>query len=148
VRRAIAVLASTFLATSCSTDGEDNRLSRDEYVREADAICAEYDKRLSTLGDAKSLEQLAANAERALPIAEEGVGKLRELEPPEELAPRVNEWLERNDENVEKIEELQDAAREGDETRVQTIAADAADNEREADRLARRIGLRSCAKDD
>lgn len=149
MRRAALALATVFALGACSSgDEQDKRLSRADYIREADAICAAYDKRLGALGKADSIEALARNADQALPIAEEGVGKLRELQPPAELEPRVDEWLERNDENVEKIEELRDAAREGDEPAVQSIAADAADNEREADRLARRLGLRSCARSD
>jgi hypothetical protein len=149
VRAAALALAWVLALGACSSGGEgEERLSRAEYIRQADAICASYDKRLGTLGRADSVEELARNAERALPIARDGVAELRELSPPEQLEPRVEEWLERNDENVEKIEELGDAAREGDETAVQAIAADAADNEREADRLARRIGLRSCARVD
>jgi hypothetical protein len=149
VRFAALAFAAVFALGACSSDDEqDERLSRADYLRQADAICATYDKRLGTLGKAASVEELARNADQALAIAEEGVSKLRELQPPAELEPRVDEWLERNDENVEKIEELRDAAREGDEVAVQAIAADAADNEREADRLARRLGLRSCARAD
>ena len=135
------------LATGCAGGGaEDDRLSRDEYIRRADAICAEYDERLDRLSRARSVGELAALAGRALPIAREGVGKLRGLRPPLDLESRVNEWLERNDENVERIRELREAARRGDETRVQEVASAAVDNERAADALARRIGLRECAK--
>jgi hypothetical protein len=146
----IAVGAAAATATGCSVGGGDgdDRLSREEYVSQADALCAEYDRRLNDLGRAENIEQLAENAERALPIAQEGVGKLRELEPPENLERRVGEWLERNDRNVDLIQALRDAARAGEEARIQELAAEAADNEAAADRLARRIGLRDCAEED
>jgi multidrug resistance efflux pump len=145
----IAVGAAAAAATGCSVGGDgDGRLSREEYLSQADAVCAEYDKRLNDLGRAESVEQLAENADRALPIAQEGVGKLRELQPPENLERPVDEWLERNDRNVDLIEALRDAARAGEETRIQELAAEAAENEAAADRLAGRIGLKDCAEED
>jgi hypothetical protein len=149
VRIGIVVLAAVLFSAACSLgEGADDRLSRDEYIRRADTICADYDKRLNDLGRAESVEQLAENADRALPIAQEGVGKLRELQPPENLERPVDEWLERNDRNVDLIEALRDAARAGEETRIQELAAEAAENEAAADRLAGRIGLKDCAEED
>lgn len=149
MRIGIVVLAAVLFSAACSFgEGADDRLSRDEYIRRADAICADYDKRLNDLGRAESVEQLAENADRALPIAQEGVGKLRELQPPENLERPVDEWLERNDRNVDLIEALRDAARAGEETRIQELAAEAAENEAAADRLAGRIGLKDCAEED
>jgi hypothetical protein len=145
----VIVACAAAVLGGCSGNGDgDDRLSREEYVRRADAVCREYDKRLNELGQPSSIEELAALADEALPVAEEGVGKLRELEPPESLERRVGEWLERNDRNVDLIEALRDAARAGEETRVQELAAEAADNETAADRLARRIGLKDCAEED
>ena len=137
-----------FLAVAACSGGGDDRLSAAEYVRRADEVCATYDRRLEELPRPEDLADLADLADRALPIAEEGVRELRKLEPPKELERPVNEWLERNDANVEKIEELREAARAGDEQRVQILGSEARKNEEEADALARRIGLRTCAEAD
>ena len=136
------------VVSACSLgDGDgDDRLSREEYVRQADAICADYEERLARLGDPASIADLATVAGRALPIAREGVARLRELRPPEELARRVDQWLERNERNVALVGELREAARSGDVTHVQEVASALADNERAADALAGRIGLEACAE--
>ncbi len=144
MRRAPCLLALVALA-ACSGGGADERLSREEYAKRADAICAEYDRRIERLEDPRSVAELARLAEEALPIAREGVRRLRALEPPAELRADVRRWLERNDRNVAMIEALRDAARAGQTTRVRQIASEATENEEEADRLARRIGLRACA---
>jgi hypothetical protein len=150
--RVLLALAVLLVAAACDGGGaepvETTRLSRSDYVERADAICAEYDRRLARLPQPNSIEDVAELAERALPIAREGVRELRALAPPEELEPQVERWLERNDENLERMEGLRDAALEGNETRVQRIASAATENEREADTLARQIGLRDCARDD
>jgi hypothetical protein len=140
----LAVSALLALA-GCADDG-DGRLSKEEYVRAADAICAEYERRLAELRDAETINELARLADQAIPIAREGVRRLRALRPPEELAARVRAWLERNEENVRTIERLRDAARAGDETLVQELASAGADNEAKADQLARELGLRDCAQ--
>ena len=148
----LLVLAVLLVAAACeggdATPVETNRLSRTEFLERADAVCAEYDRRLAKLPRPESIEDVAELAARALPIAREGVRELRALEPPNELRPQVDRWLERNDENVAKMEDLREAALDGNETQVQRIAGAAADNEREADELARQIGLRDCARED
>jgi hypothetical protein len=155
-RPALALLACLLLlGLGCDTgDGggregatERQRLSKAEFVRRADALCAEYERRLARLRQPRDVEALADFVDEALPIVREAIARLRALEPPAELEPEVERWLERNDENVERMEALRDAARAGDETRVQTIASAASENEREADELAREIGLRDCARE-
>ena len=151
MRRAFAALGLVvLLSAGCGdddrrADGEE-RLTREEYVRRADEICAEYDRRLEALDEPKSVRDVARLAEDAFPIAQEGIARLRELRPPAEIAPRVRAWLRLNDANARQIHALQEAAERGDTRRVQEIASDAADNERRADALAKEIGLVECAR--
>lgn len=144
--RAVIVLIAVVLAGCSGGSSEPEvRLTADEWTRQADRICAEYEGRLDRLADAGDLEDLARMAAEAEPIAEEGLEALRRLEPPEELEEPVEAWLARNAENVRAIGELREAAEAGDETRVQELASAAADNEGEADRLAAELGLDDCA---
>ena len=146
MRAAATGLALLALLAGCSSgDGDDGRLSKEEYVERADAICAEYDRRLSDLPEPGNIRELGELAADALPVARKGVAELRALRPPAELQPRVSEWLERNDRNIRMIGALRDAARAGQTTRVQEIASEAADNEQAADALAKEIGLEACA---
>ncbi len=143
------VLALVALAPACEEAvGEDERLSQTEYRDRADAICREYAGRLEALPAPAAVADLPDVVEEAVPIAREGVGRLRELRPPPEIEADVERWLARNDENVRLLERLGEAAGEGDETRVQRIASEAAENERRADELARELGLRDCAEEE
>lgn len=149
MRAATALLAAVLLAGCSGGSSEpEERLTTEEYVRQADRICAEYERRLARLAQPENLADLAAMAEEARPVAEEGLDELRALRPPEALEPQVEAWLERNEENVRAIDELREAAEEGDETRVRELASAARDNEEEADRLAAAIGLEDCAARD
>jgi hypothetical protein len=148
VRLALAALGvAVALGAGCADEG-DRRLTREEFIRRADEICAEYDRRLEELPEPESLEDVAPLARQAFPIAQEGIAKLRALAPPPELARDVRAWLRRNDANARSIHRLEEAAERGNARRVQEIASEAADNERRADALAREIGFDECAAND
>jgi hypothetical protein len=146
--RTLLAAALCLLAAGCMSSGgtsSEPRLTKAEYLKQADAICAKYDAELEALPQPDTLEALARMAETAKPIAANGVQQLRALQPPEELADEVDAWLDRNDANVDAIERLHDAAAAGDETGVQKVAAEAADNEQQADLMAAALGLTDCA---
>ncbi|MGH3046351.1 MAG: hypothetical protein ACRDNC_05005, partial [Gaiellaceae bacterium] len=83
----------------------------------------------------------------AKPIVETGVEELRALEPPEDLEEEYDEWISRNEENVESLDDLQAAVAERDEQRVQEVVQGLDQNEQEADELAAEIGLEECASE-
>jgi hypothetical protein len=147
--RMLLVAATCLLAAGCMGDNNGSsgnaRMTEAEWVEAADKICAEFGAELEGLTDPESLEELGTLANQAQPIAEDGVARLRDLRPPEATEDQVNEWLELNDANVQLIEDLGKAAEDGDETAVQEVAAEAADNEQEADALANELGLTDCA---
>lgn len=147
----IALVPALLLALAGGCGGRE-RLSKPEYTRQADAICAKYDEQLEPvereLGRADSPEDAARAIDRAIPIVKEGVAKLRRLEPPEELEDDVDRWLELNEESARSLEELRDAAREGETQRVAEIATRGEETERRSDELARQIGLVECAADE
>jgi hypothetical protein len=148
----IALVSLLLLAAGGGCGDNSERLSKTEYTRQADGICARYDERLEAiereLERAASPEDAAKAIDRGIPIVQNGVEELRELEPPEELEEDVERWIDLNEENVESLEELRDAAAEGDAQRVREIATEGEETERRSDELARKIGLEDCAADE
>lgn len=145
-------LSSLLLLTVAAGCGGGERLSKAAYTKEADAICAKYDRQLESvereLDRVDSPEEAARAIDRGIPIVKEGVAKLRELEPPEELEKDVDRWLELNEENTKSLEKLRDAARKGDMQRVSEIATEGQETEQRSDEIARKIGLEDCAADE
>jgi hypothetical protein len=137
------IAAATLAQASC---GGDDGLSRDELVSEADAVCARYEQELDELAEPRNVEDVERLAEEAKPIIEDGLDELRELEPPEELADEYDEWISQNEESVDVLDELREAASEGDVQRIQDVLQEAQQAEREADELARELGLQDCAR--
>jgi hypothetical protein len=144
-----AALCAVLVATAC---GGGDRLSREEYIRQADAICKRYEGKLrryeERLDRASSPKELAQVIDEAIPTVEDGVGELRNLEPPEKLEQKVADWLQLNHKNVETLAQLRDAAKEGDPGKLQELVEKGDENERRADELARDIGLDACSQNE
>ncbi len=143
----IGLVSSTALAVAAGCGGGGDRLSRDELVSEADAICADYEAELEGLAEPESLADFERLVQDAKPIVETGVEELRALEPPEDLEEEYDEWISQNEENVESLDDLQAAVAERDEQRVQEVVQGLDQNEQEADELAAEIGLEECASE-
>src|SRR4051794_20473498 len=143
MRTAAVALLGLALVAGCS--GGDGRLSKAEYAQQADALCTKYDAELAKLPSPTTLEALARMAAQAKAVAAEGASRLRALQPPAELQKQADEWLALNDKNVDDIEAMRKAAAANDRVKVQEIARDAQRNEAKADKLARKLGLKSCA---
>lgn len=140
-------LASAALAVAAGCAGEDDRLSREELVSEADAICVEHEGRLDELAEPESLADFERLVQDAKPIVEEGTEELRRLEPPEELESEYEEWMSRNEANLDLIDDLATAVAERDEQRIEEVVQELGRNEEEADELAAAIGLEACASE-
>jgi len=138
---------AAMLAAGCGGGGGGDRLSREELITQADAICAKYEEQLNALETPQSLEDIERLAEEGKPIVENGVNELKALEPPADLEEQWDELMEQNDANVALIDELSEAAASGDQARVQEVAAEAQRQDEETDRLAREIGLEECSND-
>ncbi len=141
---AVSLIALTVLP-ACG--GGSDRLSAEELRRQADATCVEYERKLDAIETPDSLEGLAAYSRQAGEALAAGLDDLRELEPPEELEERYRRWLATGDDALRSIEELGDAAEQGDEAAVEKLFASAGAEDDESDRLASEIGLKACADD-
>jgi hypothetical protein len=141
---ALALVAAT---TGCGESKGGERLTKEEYVRQADAICAKFERELDALPEPTTIEEVGRLADQAKPIAREGQAALKRLRPPLDLEEDVDAWLERNQENVDAIDDLRAAADDADEAAARAVSQRAVENERKADALAKRIGLVDCASE-
>ncbi len=71
---AVVALAAVALAAGCGGggDGGGDRLTAEEFVQQADAICADANEQIDALGEPQSMEELATMAAEALSISEQG----------------------------------------------------------------------------
>jgi hypothetical protein len=143
-----AVLAAVAVGVAVAGCGESkgsDRLSKEDYLKRADAVCTAYDHRLEELPEPKTIEGVVTLADEAKPVAERGLAELRKLRPPTDLQEDVDAWLALNQANVDAIDDLRKAAAASDEAAARAVSQRAVENEQKADALAKRIGLEECA---
>ena len=145
MRRLCALLLTAAVLAGCA-GGEDERLSREEFVEQATAICARAEERIGELPQPASVAELGTYAREARSITAEGVAELRELEPPEELEDGLRRYLESGDEVVGLLGELEEAASAGDEAEARRVAEQIAESA-DAQEAARAAGIPDCEAD-
>ena len=143
----LAVAAVALVASGCGS--KDERLTKEEFVKQANAICANYEQRVQKRmagippGDEK---QLASSIEKVLPVIREGNDELRSLKPPEGLQGHYDRWMKIADAEVAAASKLQNALRKGDRQAIQSAFAELQTKDVDQDRLARQeLGLNGCA---
>jgi hypothetical protein len=140
--RPLALLAVPALALAAC--GGEDKLTRQEFVAQADKICADADRKTQALPDPKSPDDLAALIKQAKPIAEQQRDQLRDLQgkAPDEVAGDFGRALDLLDQQLPILDEV--AAAGTDLTKVQAASQKGAKLDQEADGLAKKIGLKEC----
>jgi hypothetical protein len=126
--------------------GSGQSLTAEEFRQQADAICKQYEDKLSELGSPSSLDDLGDFVDKAVPIIEEGNNKLAELEAPDDLSGDWDRAMELQDENLQVARDLQKAIHDNDTARVQELVSKLDTTDAESTRLARKIGLENCGQ--
>ncbi len=134
-------VTAAILVAGC---GGDDRLTREEFVSEADAVCEEFDQRLEDVPGAESADDVERFVDEARPVIEDGLDELRALQPPEELEEQWNAIMDNNDDALELLDDLSQAAASADEARIQELSEEASRKDAETDRMAQAIGLENC----
>lgn len=144
----LAFLTGAMGLAAAGCGGGDGRLTREELIEEADAICAEFDQEIDDVEEPQSVEDIERYVQEIRPIVEEGTDELDELQPPEELEEEYDDWVAETRAGVDRFDELEEAAAAGDEQRIQEALQDAGEGGEEADRLADEIGFQDCGGDE
>lgn len=126
--------------------GEEETLSRAEYIRQADAICTDYSERQQQIGSPKSVEDIERVATAAKPLLEERLDKLRALAAPDAIAGDAEDFYDLVERQVPQIDELAEAAKASDEARLRRIAADTGKLTEQANAKTAAIGLKVCGQ--
>lgn len=143
--RASALLGLTFLVLAGCQFGSDS--GKAEFIRQADGICARYERQISLIPQPQTfLRDFAVYMRRVVPIAREQNQELRQLEAPEDDAADFQRMLTLLDEQLDIWEAAGEQAFAGNEQQAQATFSQSAGPGDEATRIAGEIGFFSCAR--
>jgi hypothetical protein len=148
VRRLAALGLVAVAAAGCM--GDDEAVSREDYVAKADGVCGTYQVRLSRIPRPVTDEpaELGAFLERALPIAREQNEKLADLEKPsdEDTRNQVDQLLDLLDQELDFNEAAQKAASSGDRAALDNSLRQGTAASAQAGQIAEQLGFVVCAR--
>jgi hypothetical protein len=148
MRRLAVLLVGCALAAGCM-GGDDEGVSREDYIAKADGVCGTYQVRLSRIPRPVTAEpaELGIYLERALPIAREQQEKLSDLPRPEgEDRDQIDQLLALLEQELAFNEAAQRAASEGDRATLDNQLQQGAAVSAEAGQLAEQLGFVVCAR--
>jgi hypothetical protein len=114
------------------------------YTARADAICKKYAKQTSALGTPKTIAEVAAVANKTLPILDQAERELGALEPPPDKRAAVEQWLSQLRTLKADVRELRDNARAGHTAAVTAVALRAQEDNAKTNELGTRLGFKVC----
>jgi cell division septum initiation protein DivIVA len=144
----IAALGAAALIAGCG--GGSGSLSADEFREQADAICADADERLETLTEPTAAGEILPFLRAGLPIQAEELGRIEELDPPDELQAAVDEAGELNQQRQELIQEAADRIQAGEDPQavIAEVTPEIQRLQAEARAKAQKLGLTVCGRAD
>ena len=143
--RAATVLGFTVLALAgCQFGGDSGKA---EFIQEADAICAKYERQISLIPQPQTfLRDFAVYMRRVVPIARRETQELRQLKAPEGDAADFQRMLTLLDEQLDIWAAAGERAFAGDDQQAQATFNQSSGPGDEAQRIAGEIGFFSCAR--
>ncbi len=115
VGAALAVAVATAAAVLVASVGGAEPPTRAEYLASVEAICGEYGARLDKIpppGDLSSPGSVVESLQAAIPVLAEQEQKVRALEAPSSLRPKLERFFALTDRSLDKLREALDAALE------------------------------------
>jgi hypothetical protein len=144
VRRALTALSVLLaLAAGCGNSGE-NRLSKEEYARRADAVCRRYNEGTRALGWPKTMPALAKVAGRSLPFLDRAIRDLRALKPPQDEDATARGWLRQLSLLRRDVVRIRNRARVNDARGVRAVVPAATRRNERFSALATQLGMTVC----
>jgi hypothetical protein len=142
IRVAVALLCACLALASCGGDEQGS----DEFLQQANAICAEYGPRIAAIPPPlEDIDEWGAVGADIGDQLEASVNELRLLEPSDELADQYSEWVGLRADLLTEMRGVQDAGNLHDEAEVEAGLASITELQAQADELAEELGLTECS---
>jgi len=142
---AVTVLAVA--AAGCGGGGGGSALSKDEYSARLNNICDELNEKQKQIGEPNSVADVADKGPELQDEFNHAISEVEDLNPPEELQEAHDRFLSLGKQIRDKIDNLIDAAKEGNEAELGEIGSSIDPLDKESDRIAtEELNAPACAE--
>ncbi len=132
------------LLGACGPAEEVDRLSKEEFIRQADALCAEANAKLDVMDRPETYAELNEYIEQVKEIEAAALAEVAALEPPEEDESLVQEALGKIAAAMDQLQQYQQAERSGNRIGALFFLQAANARASEAIAIAERCGFQEC----
>lgn len=144
---AAVVVSLALVAAGCGGNGGGGeQLTAEEYAAALDKICADFNAAQEEIGEPESVEDLAELGGKIGDAADDLIAAVEDLSPPDELKDTAEKFVEGGKEQRALLGDLVDAAKDGDEAKINELAGRGEELDSESDALARELGAEECTK--
>jgi hypothetical protein len=147
VRRASGIVLVLLALAGCGGEESTKPLSKAEFARQADAICAKGKRETNALGTPSNMEDLAGVADRTVGVLDDALSDFRKLQPRPNHQDQVDQWLSATEQLKDDVAEIRDRARDDDNAAVLSISKHAQELNARVNRLGTELGMRVCNTD-
>jgi len=141
--RVLAVLFACLTLAACGGDDDE---SSDEFLSQANAICAEYGPKIEAIPPPlEDVDEWGAVGADIGDQLEASVNELRLVQPPDDLSDSYAEWIGLRADLLTSMRAVQDAGNIHDEAGVEAGLAAIRETQARADELAEELGLADCS---
>jgi hypothetical protein len=146
----LALIGAAALIAGCGGGSDSDALSADELRAQADAICADVDRATDAVAEPTSTDEVLPFLTATREANGTGLERLKELDPPEELAETWNEAITLQDEQLALLDQAISRIEDGEDAEVviDDLAPQLSQNDSRLDAAARELGLTVCGADD
>jgi hypothetical protein len=135
-------VAAVVVLVGSTGGGKPRTLAAPQYFARIQVICRRYDRKLARIAPPASLQLLPQSIGQTLPLVERQLAEERAVEPPPELATRVERVFALSDEAVRDLKQSRRKALAGDTGGAVTAFAKFIDQRDKARQAAEAIGFR------
>lgn len=140
----LALVTCALVLTSCGSKKESPRLTKAEYIAQADKICTDINKVGDAFVEPKTKADWPKFSKEATALWKKQLSQLKTLNPPTSMEADVNAWLTTEGNLTKLFEEIGPAGEKSGLTAVSTVAMKHTADIQKETTLVKKLGLKVC----